>query len=122
VADTKKEKLAEILENLQKVGDIAESAIISRDGLPIASNTEKSDVDTFAAMAAAMQGAAETAASELKQGEVAEIIIGTEKSKIISTGAGKRAILVVRTMKAKNLGLVLIEIKKSAEKVGTILK
>ena len=122
MADTKKEKLIEVLEGLQKIGDIAESMIVSRDGLPIASNTEKSDVDTFAAMAAAMQGAAETAASELKQGNVEEIIIETEKGKIISTGAGEKAILVVRTMKAKNLGLVLIEIKKSAEKVGVILK
>ena len=122
MADTKKEKLIEILEGLQKIGDIAESMVVSRDGLPIASNTEKSDVDTFAAMAAAMQGAAETAASELKQGNVEEIIIETEKGKIISTGAGEKAILVVRTMKAKNLGLILMEIKKSAEKVGAILK
>ena len=122
MADTKKDKLIEILDNLQKIGDIAESMVVSRDGLPIASNTEKTDVDTFAAMAAAMQGAAETAASELKQGNVDEIIIETEKGKIISTGAGEKAILVVRTMKAKNLGLVLMEIKKAAEKVGGILK
>ena len=122
MADTKKDKLIEILEGLQKIGDIAESMVVSRDGLPIASNAEKTDVDTFAAMAAAMQGAAETAASELKQGNVEEIIIETEKGKIISTGAGEKAILVVRTMKAKNLGLVLMEIKKSAEKVGAILK
>jgi len=122
MADTKKDKLIEVLENLQKIGDIAESMVVSRDGLPIASNAEKTDVDTFAAMAAAMQGAAETAASELKQGNVEEIIIETEKGKIISTGAGEKAILVVRTMKAKNLGLILMEIKKSAEKVEVILK
>jgi hypothetical protein len=122
MADTKKDKLIEILDNLQKIGDIAESMVVSRDGLPIASNTEKTDVDTFAAMAAAMQGAAETAASELKQGNVDEIIIETEKGKIISTGAGEKAILVVRTQRAKNLGLILMEIKKSAEKVEAILK
>jgi len=122
MAETKKDRLMNVLENLQKIGEIAESMVVSRDGLPIASNTETSDVDLFAAMAAAMQGAAETAASELKQGNVNEIIIETEKGKIISTGAGEKAILVVRTSQSKNLGLVLMEIKKSAELVGRILK
>jgi len=122
MAETKKDRLMNVLENLQKIGEIAESMVVSRDGLPIASNTEKSDVDVFAAMAAAMQGAAETAASELKQGNVNEIIIETEKGKIISTGAGEKAILVVRTSQSKNLGLVLMEIKKSAELVRGILK
>ena len=122
MAETKKDRLMNVLENLQKIGEIAESMVVSRDGLPIASNTEKSDVDVFAAMAAAMQGAAETAASELKQGNVNEIIIETDKGKIISTGAGEKAILVVRTSQSKNLGLVLMEIKKSAELVRGILK
>jgi len=122
MADTKKEKLLDILENLQKEGDISESMAVSRDGLPIASNTEKTDVDTFAAMAAAMQGAAETAVAELKQGEVEQIIIESNKGKIISIGAGAKAILITRASKIANLGLVIIEIKKAARKIEEILK
>ena len=38
MVETKKDKLMNILENLQKIGDIAESMVVSRDGLPIASN------------------------------------------------------------------------------------
>ena len=120
--DTKKDKLIELLKEMQKIGDINGSIVVSRDGLVIASNITEIDADTFAAMSAAMQGAAETAASELKQGEVDQIIIETGKGKIISTGAGTKAILVIMTTKKVNLGLALLEMGKSAEKIANTLK
>jgi hypothetical protein len=120
--DTKKEKLIELLQGMQKIGGIKSSIVVSRDGLVIASNITDLDADTFAAMSAAMQGAAETAASELKQGEVDQIIIETGKGKIISTGAGTKAILVILALKSINLGLALLEMGKTAEKIGALLK
>ena len=120
--ETKTEKLNGILEGLKKVGGIGGSMIVSRDGLKIASDVSNIDADTFAAMTAAMQGAAETAATELNQGEAGQIVIETTKGKIISVGAGKRAILVVMTGKKINLGLVLIEMGKCSEKIANILK
>jgi hypothetical protein len=122
MADTKKDKLIELLQEMQKIGDIKGSIVVSRDGLVIASNITDIDADTFAAMSAAMQGAAETAASELKQGDVDQIIIETGKGKIISTGAGKRAILVILTSRSINLGLALLEMGRTAEKIGSILR
>jgi len=119
--ETKKDKLISLLKEMQKIGDINGSIVVSRDGLVIASNMTEIDPDTFAAMSAAMQGAAETAASELKQGEVDQIIIETRKGKIISTGAG-RAILVILTSRSINLGLALLEMGKTAEKIANILK
>ena len=122
MANTKKEKLIELLRAMQKIGDINGSIVVSRDGLVIASNITEIDADTFAAMSAAMQGAAETAASELKQGEVDQIIIETGKGKIISAGAGKKAILVILTSRSINLGLALLEMGKTAEKISSVLK
>jgi len=122
MADTKKDKLIELLKEMQKIGDINGSIVVSRDGLVIASNITEIDAETFAAMSAAMQGAAETAASELKQGEVDQIIIETGKGKIISIGAGTKAILVIMTSKKINLGLVLLEIGKASGKISNILK
>jgi len=122
MAETKKDRLIALLKEMQKIGDINGSIVVSRDGLVIASNITEIDADTFAAMSAAMQGAAETAASELKQGEIEQMIVETEKGKIISTGAGKRAILVIMTTKKANLGLALLEMGKSAEKISNILK
>jgi len=120
--NTKKDKLIELLKEMQEIGGINGSIVVSRDGLVIASNITEIDADTFAAMSAAMQGAAETAASELKQGEVDQIIIETRKGKIISTGAGTKAILVMLTLKSINLGLALLEMGKTAEKIANTLK
>lgn len=120
--DTKKEKLTEILQNLRKMGDIQGSSVISRDGLVIASDLSKSiDEETFAAMSAAMQGAAETVVSELKQGELKQIIVDADKGKIIAISAGEKAILVILTTPRINLGLALLELGKTSGKIIDIL-
>ena len=123
MAGTKKEKLNKILQTLKKVGNVHGSSVISRDGLVIASDLSK-DVDegTFAAMSAAMQGAAETAVSELAQGELNEIIIDAGKGKIITIGAGKLAILVALTKPNINLGLILLEMGKASKRVSNALR
>jgi len=121
MVETKTEKLNKILEELRKLGDVEGSMIVSRDGLKIANDAGKIDADTFAAMTAAMQGAAETASSELKQGGVEQTIIETERGKIVSTGAGEKAILVIIASKKINLGLALLEMGKFSEKISNIL-
>jgi len=119
---SKKDKLTQILKSLKQVGDIIGSSIISTDGLMIASELGESiDGDTFAAMSAAMQGAAETAVSELKQGELKQIIIDADKSKLITISAGKKAILVILANPKINLGLALLELGRAAGKISDVL-
>jgi hypothetical protein len=122
IIQTKKEQLETVLSNLKKVGGILSSAVISRDGLLVASDLTKNvDADTFAAMSAAMEGAAETAMSELKQGELKQIIIDADKGKLITLSAGKKAILVVLAKSEINLGLVLLELGKASDKLSNLL-
>ncbi len=119
---TKKEKLTEILQNLRKMGDIQGSSVTSRDGLVIASDLSKDvDEETFAAMSAAMQGAAETAVSELKQGNLNQIIVDAVKGKIITISAGEKAILVILANPDINLGLILLETGKASGKISNKL-
>jgi len=119
--DTKKERLEKILEGLRSTGGTIGSAVISKDGLVIASDLGEQDVETFAAMSAAMEGAAETAVSELKQGKLNQIIIDTEKGKMMTMSAGAEAILVILTKPKQNTGLILLELGKSAGKIADIL-
>ena len=120
---SKKEQLTEILQGLKKIGDIQGSSVISRDGLTVASDLSKeTDEETFAAMSAAMQGAAETAVSELKQGNLNQIIVDAQKGKIITISAGEKAILVILGKQDINLGLALLEIGKSSGKIADTLK
>ena len=122
MTETKQEKLVELLKELRKVGEMQGSAVVSRDGLIIAADLSKDvDEETFAAMSAAMQGAAETAVSELKKGRLNEIIIDSERAKLISLGAGELAILVCLTKREINLGLARLEINRTAKKITSLL-
>jgi uncharacterized protein len=123
MVDTKKDKLVKILQSLRNVGDIIGSSVISSDGLPIASDISESvDEATFAAMSAAMQGAADTAALELKQGSVNQIIVDAENGKIITISSGKKSILIILASPRINLGLALLELGKASGKISDILK
>src|SRR3990172_2112322 len=122
MTETKQEKLVELLKELRKVGEMQGSAVVSRDGLIIAADLSKDvDEETFAAMSAAMQGAAETAVSELKKGRLNEIIIDSERKKLISVGAGELAILVCLTKREINICLSSLEIKRTAKKITSLL-
>ncbi len=68
--------LERILNCINNVGDVEESAIASRDGLLIHSTiSKKQHAETFAAMSATMMGAAETAALELGKAIPDRIIV-----------------------------------------------
>jgi predicted regulator of Ras-like GTPase activity (Roadblock/LC7/MglB family) len=72
-------------------------------------------------MAATMLGAAETAATELGRGLPERIIVESQETKLIATGAGPKALLVVMTSPQAGLGLILIELGKAAEKTRAVL-
>lgn len=119
---TKKDRLKSILTALDEIGGIKGSAVISVDGLPISSNLKgDEDIGTFAAMSAAMQGAADTAASELNQGELRQIIVDADEGKIIAISAGKNAILVILTTSDINLGLALLELGRASGQIADLL-
>jgi len=119
---TKAEVLKEILSDLKNIGGVEASAVASRDGLLISSNmTQKQHAETFCAMSATMLGAAETASTELGKGIPDRVIVESKRGKIIATGAGPKAILIVMTKPDASLGLVLIEAAKASEKINKVL-
>ncbi|MEM3400277.1 MAG: roadblock/LC7 domain-containing protein [Candidatus Micrarchaeia archaeon] len=116
-------KLEELLSELASTGDIEASAIVRRDGLMIASNLpSRIDSRTIAAMSAAMVGTAETCSSELQRGKFMQVIVESELGKIIATGAGRLAILVCLVKPHGNLGLVLLAMGRTANKVAAMLE
>ncbi len=88
-------ELKPALRNLrQSCGAIA-SAIISRDGLVIASDMpEGVSGDTFAIMSATLLGAASTANSELRIGMPVTVTVESDDARILIVGAGRKALLV----------------------------
>ena len=121
--DTKKEKLTQILQKLTSTGDIEGAAVITRDGLLIASELSESiDGDTFAAMSATMTGAAETAVQELKKSSADRIIVESKNTKLVTVGAGEQALLACIVAPDAKLGLILMEMKKASSEIEKEVK
>ena|SRR3990170_1046120 len=116
------EMLEKVLENINNIGGVEASAVASRDGLLICSTiSKKQPAETFVAMSATMMGAAETATTELGKGVPERIIVESKTGRIIGTGAGPKALLLVMTKPDAGLGLVLIEMAKGSEQIKNIL-
>lgn len=115
--------IEQVLTELKKVGGIGASAVVTRDGLLIASDVSSDmDAETFAAMTATMTGAAETAIEEVKAGTLDRVIVEGSSAKMISTGAGPKALFVVLTVPETPLGLVLLKIGDAARKISKLLE
>jgi len=115
--------IEEVLSDLRKVGGINASAAVTRDGLLIASDVMgEIDAETFAAMTATMTGAAETAMSEVKAGDIRRVIVEGESGKMISIGAGSNALLVVLTAPEAPLGLILLKIGEASRRIAKLLE
>ncbi|RJS85626.1 hypothetical protein CW702_00870 [Candidatus Bathyarchaeota archaeon] len=118
-----KSLIEQVLSELRKVGGISASAAVTRDGLLIASDVRGDvDAETFAAMTATMTGAAETAMQEVQAGSIHRVIVEGESAKIIATGAGPKALLVVLAEPDAPLGLALLKIDDAGQKIAKLLE
>ncbi|HUV83626.1 MAG TPA: roadblock/LC7 domain-containing protein [archaeon] len=114
--------LEKVLTNLKNIGGVEASAAASRDGLLMKAIMPKDQhAETFAAMSATMLGAAETATNELGKGMPDRVIVESEHGKLIATGAGPKALLIVLTTADAGLGLILVELEKAAKEVKEFL-
>ena len=116
-------KLKPILSELNSVSEhIEASAIMSRDGLSVASVLGAGvDPDRLGAMCAALLGLADTTARELNRGTLRQVLIHGTLGYMLITHVGDKAVLAVATKPGTNLGMVFIETKKTADKIAAIL-
>ncbi|MEM3525768.1 MAG: roadblock/LC7 domain-containing protein [Candidatus Jordarchaeaceae archaeon] len=116
------------LENLLKAmedadPDIESSAVVRTDGLVMASALPKSaDEGLIAAMSAALLNIGNRAVAELARGELDKVIVSGTKGDIILRGVGSEAVLSAITKPGSNLGLLLVEMKRTGEKIMNVLK
>jgi hypothetical protein len=115
------EKLGEILRELKKGGGIEASAVVSRDGILMASDIPD-DVhgETFAIMSATMLGAAITANSELRKKLPDRIIVESGDGRTIVAGAGEKSLIVVSTRGSSDMSSVFKTIATAAAKIEEI--
>lgn len=123
VERTRTDRLVERLRNLQmSTPDIEASALVSVDGLAIASALPGGvEEDRVAAMSAAMLSLGERIASELGRGALDEVYVKGARGYVILTAVGEEAVLTVMARGGAKLGLVFLEMRRAAEELADIL-
>jgi predicted regulator of Ras-like GTPase activity (Roadblock/LC7/MglB family) len=96
--------------------DIEASAVVSVDGLIIASALP-SDVeeDRVSAMSAAMLSLGERISGELGRGTLEQVYIRGNSGYVILTSVGQEAVLTALAREQAKLGLIFLEMRRAAE-------
>ncbi len=102
--------------------DVEAAAIVSVDGLTIASSLPQGiEEDRVSAMSAAMLSLGERIASELGRGMLDEVYVKGEKGYVILRAVGEEAVLTVLARQQAKLGLLFLDMRRAAEELATIL-
>jgi hypothetical protein len=102
--------------------DIEASAVVSVDGLPIATALPREvEEDRVSAMSAAMLSLGERIASELGRGNLSEVQIKGESGYVILQSLGTEAVLTVLARESAKLGLVLLDMRRAAEDLAKLV-
>jgi len=102
--------------------DIDASAVISTDGLTIASMLPQDmDEDRVGAMSAAMLSLGDRTAEELGRGQLDQVLIKGDKGFVLMTHAGPDAVVTVLAKPKAKLGLIFLDVKRAAESIEKML-
>lgn len=102
--------------------DIEASAIISTDGLMMASLMPQGfDEDRMGAMSAAMLSLGDRTAHELARGNLEQVLIKGNTGYVLLTGAGKESVITVLAKPNAKLGLIFLDVKRAAESVSKLV-
>ena len=115
--------MVERLRDLQASSpDIEASAVVSVDGLSIASALPQGvEEDRVSAMSAAMLSLGERIASELGRGSLDQVYIKGEKGYVILMSVGEDAVLTVLARAQAKLGLLFLDMRRATEELGKIV-
>jgi len=123
MSQTRSEQLVNRLRNLQSSApDIEASAIVSVDGLIIASALPQgAEEDRVSAMSAAMLSLGERIAGELGRGSLDQVYIKGSLGFILLTSVGEEAVLTALARQEAKLGLIFLEMRRAAEDLVKLL-
>ncbi len=120
---SRNERMIERLRELQVSSpDVEAAAIISVDGLPIATSLPQGvEEDRVAAMSAAMLSLGERIAGELGRGLLDEVYVKGERGYVILRAVGEEAVLTVLARQRAKLGLLFLDMRRAADEFAAIL-
>jgi predicted regulator of Ras-like GTPase activity (Roadblock/LC7/MglB family) len=102
--------------------DIEASAIVSLDGLTIASALPQGiEEDRVSAMSAAMLSLGERIASELGRGSLEQVYIKGVSGYVILMSVGEDAVLTALSREQAKLGLIFLDMRRTTEDLKKLI-
>ena len=123
MSKSRTEQLVARLRELQaSSGDVEAAAIVSVDGLSMASSLPADiEEDRVSAMSAAMLSLGERISSELGRGELEQVMVKGENGYVILTAVGEEAVLTVLARQDAKLGLIFLDVNRTVESLASIV-
>ncbi len=117
------DSLDDILKKLlAAIPEVKAAAIVSAEGLPIASALPQGvDETRIAAITAALLSLAERSVIELDKGEFDQLYVKGSEGYLLVLQAGPNAVLTVSTTKDVRLGLIFLDCKRTCEKIAKLI-
>lgn len=108
---------------LMTAPELEAAAVVSFDGLPMASALPPGmDEDRVAAMSAALLSLGERAAEGLGRGYLSQVYVEGDNGTVFLVSADDEAVLVAVAAKRAKLGLMLFEVRRAAKAVAGALR
>jgi uncharacterized protein len=102
--------------------DIEASAVVSLDGLSIASALPKGvEEDRVSAMSAAMLSLGGRITDEMGRGTLEQVYIKGEKGFVVLMAVGQEAVLTTLARVQAKLGLILLDMRRTAEELSKLV-
>src|SRR3954453_11629575 len=108
---------------LAQAPEVEAAAVVSFDGLPMASALPVTmDEDRVAAMSAALLSLGERAAEGLGRGALSQVYIEGEHGTVYLVSADDEAVLVAVASQGAKVGMMLYEVRRAAAAVAEVLR
>lgn len=123
MATSRTEMMMQQLRELRRSSpDIEASAIVSIDGLPIASDLPGgTEEDRVSAMSAAMLSLGERIAQELRRGTLDQVYIRGDEGYVILMAVGDEAVLTVMCGEKAKTGLVFLDMRRAVDTLQRLI-
>ena len=123
MTQSRTEQMVSRIKDLQiSTPDIEASAVVSVDGLIIASALPPDvEEDRVSAMSAAMLSLGERIAGELGRGVLDQVYIRGAYGYVILSSVGEEAVLTVLARQDAKLGLVFLDMRRAAEDLSRLI-
>ncbi len=120
----KKQALIDCMQALQQSSpDILATAVVSVDGLIIASNLQPEiSEDRVSAMSAAMLSLGEQISKEMGRGSLEQVHIKGDNGYVVLISVGEKAVLTALVNQQAKLGMIFLEMRRAADDLCAILQ